>query len=136
MLVKPDRILILYDWNKIYKIGKGKVANINRIFNMLVYKQKPKSNKDRLLLFYNRDYSGDGYMLNPQGFLRFQSSYTDREIAQYIMLAGHRNYSDYVIDGSKHLDLIKSPISADKIKENRLLTLEGNKIKFLYEEVI
>lgn len=55
--------------------------------------------------------------------------------AQYIKLAGRRDYLHYKLYGTKYLDLSYFlDINLDYIKHNPLLTITDNKIKFKYEE--
>ncbi len=55
--------------------------------------------------------------------------------AQYILLAGRRDYMMYKLTGHKHLDLSYFlDINIDAIKHNPLLTISDNKIYFKYEE--
>ena len=129
-------MVVRYDWNKINKAAKGKLGRIITIFNMIAFNKKVLSRKDPKYYIATKDYSGDSYLLNPKGLFEYRNSYTDREICHYIALAALRNYSEYVISGDSTLSLIRSPISIEKLKANRLLSVEGNRISFLYEEVI
>jgi hypothetical protein len=128
-------MVLQYDWKKISTAAKGRLGRIITIFNMITFNSKPLSKKDPKIFVYNKDFSGNSYMLNPKGLFKYRNSYTDREICQYIALAALRNYSEYVISGDKSLSLIKSPLSTEKIKANRLLDIREGKIYFMYEEV-
>lgn len=126
---------ILYDWKKISRAADNKLTNIFIIFNSLVLKTKPKSKMDKLYRFSTMDFSGMSYMLNPEKLLEFSHCYTLKEIAEYIALASYRNYSEYTMSGDCSLKLTQSPVAKEKLKSNRLLRIENNKIHFLFEEV-
>ena len=125
---------ILYDWNKILQASDRKVARIVAIFDMLVYGRKIRNKFDLRRLYKDKDFSGDGFMLNPKGLLMNWHSCSLQEAAQYIMLAGLRSYAEYIMTGDASLDIRKCPVSLDTIAKNRLLKIDGNRILFLYEE--
>lgn len=127
---------ILYDWKKIHTASRGKVRDIVIILNYLTFKTKPRSKSDRLYNFYGRDFSGTSYLLYPDKLLRFKHCYTLTEIAEYMALASYRNYSEYLMSGDSTLKLTHSPVSQQKINTNRLLQISGDKIHFLFEEVM
>lgn len=79
--------------------------------------------------------SGNSYLLNPAPL--FNDKTTDVAYkAQYIRLAGRRDYFQYKYYNSKHLDLTYfSDINLDAIKTNPLLIINENKIHFKYEEI-
>lgn len=74
---------------------------------------------------------GTSFLLNPRAILVEDKSSVYHK-AQYIRLAGRRNYSDFTMYGSKHLDLFPD-LDAGLISRNPLLTIEANKIYFKYE---
>jgi hypothetical protein len=78
--------------------------------------------------------SGNSYLLNAAPL--FADKITDIIYkAQYIKLAGRRDYLQYKLYGDKSLDLSYFlDINLDYIKHNPLLTITNNKIKFKYEE--
>ena len=77
---------------------------------------------------------GSSFLLNPKLF--FDDKSTDIVYkAQYIKLAGRRNYLFYKSYGIKYLDLSLYPdINLGLIKSNPLLTITDKQIKFKYEE--
>ena len=78
---------------------------------------------------------GNNYLLNPAPL--FSDKSTDvAYIAQYIRLAGRRDYYQYKYYNIRYLDLsYYSDINLDAIKTNPLLTINDNKIHFKYEEI-
>ena len=77
---------------------------------------------------------GSSFLLNPD--LLFADKITDISyIAQYIRLAGRRDYTTYKLYGHKYLDLsFFLDIDVNSIKTNPLLKITENKIYFKYEE--
>jgi hypothetical protein len=77
---------------------------------------------------------GDSYLLNAP--LLFEDKTTDVVFkAQYIRLAGRRNYLAYKVLREKHLDLTLYPdLNIATIKHNPLLIIENKHLKFVYEE--
>lgn len=81
------------------------------------------------------DLVGNNFLLNPAPL--FADKTTDIAFrAQYIRLAGRRDYYQYKYYNSLYLDLSYFlDIDIDAIKSNPLLTIETNKIHFKYEEI-
>lgn len=77
---------------------------------------------------------GTSFLLNPASL--FNDKSTDVIFkAQYIRLAGRRDYANYKYYGHKHLDLsFFLDIDIDAIKHNPLLTITENKVYFKYED--
>lgn len=77
---------------------------------------------------------GKSYLLNPQDF--FSDVTTDIVYrAQYLRLAGRRDYSHFKYYGIKYLDLSFLPdVSTEIIKTNPLITINNQILKFKYEE--
>jgi hypothetical protein len=77
---------------------------------------------------------GTSFLLNPAPL--FSDKTTDVIFkAQYIRLAGRRDYANYKYYGIKYLDLsFFQDIDLDAIKHNPLLTIKENKIYFKFEE--
>lgn len=78
---------------------------------------------------------GSSFLLNPSQL--FADKTTDISyIAQYIRLAGRRDYTLYKMYGHKYLDLSYFlDIDINSIKTNPLLNITQNKIYFKYEEI-
>ena len=78
--------------------------------------------------------AGSSFLLNPEAL--FKDKTTDFIYkAQYIRLAGRRNYTEYKIYGNKYLDLTLYPdINLLAIKHNPLITTANKQLKFKYEE--
>jgi len=77
---------------------------------------------------------GNSFILNAAPL--FADKITDiNYIAQYIRLAGRRDYVLYKLYGQKFLDLSYFlDIDLNAVKYNPLLTITNNKIHFKYEE--
>jgi hypothetical protein len=79
--------------------------------------------------------TGSSFLLQPESF--FKDTGTDSVYkAQYIRLAGLRNYGLYKTYGIKSLDLTLYPdINITNIKSNPLLIIANKQIKFIHEEI-
>lgn len=124
-------------------------------FDVLVLEKETNSDPEYLVaalkLYYNKQYipknsktkfkpikkslHGTSFLLNPEAF--FEDKTTDIVYrAQYIRLAGRRDYSQYKHYNIKSLDLSYfSDINLDNIISNPLLTVTKHEIKFKYEEI-
>lgn len=78
---------------------------------------------------------GNSFLINPSLF--FSDTITDILFkAQYIRLAGRRDYGAYKHFNIKHLDLsFFADLDISKIKNNPLLSITKNNIHFKYEEI-
>lgn len=128
---------ILFSWRRI-KLQAGRSVNkivlILRALLMQHTGKLPNDLRDPLYKYYYKDYSGDSYILNLHELIEQYYKWSNKEIAEYVALAALRNYSDYLVLKQKYLDVIKSPISIEKLNNNRLLLVKDNKIYFYYEE--
>jgi hypothetical protein len=100
----------------------------------LHFKNKTIPRNSRQLVKPLKNIVGSSFILNPSPI--FADKTTDISyIAQYIRLAGRRDYTNYKIYGHKYLDLsFFLDIDVDSIKTNPLLKITQNKIYFKYEE--
>jgi hypothetical protein len=74
-------------------------------------------------------------LLNPKPLFIQRRRYSDSEIAQYAGVASLRNYFEYQKTKDTRLDLLHFTGDEDSIKNNRLLKIEGDYIRFLFEEI-
>lgn len=89
----------------------------------------PKNSRDRVT---TRNLVGHSFILNATSF--FQDTSDIAHKAQYIRLAGRRDYSLYKLYRVTYLDLSYfKDIDLDAIKHNPLLKITDNKIYFKYE---
>lgn len=107
-----------------------------KFLKLLQYHQRktivvPKKEKYKPL---TKSLAGNSFILNPNPVLYS----TDREtstLVQYIRLAGRRDLLLYRTYGIKYLDLSFFPdLNLQNIKNNPLLTITKNQIKFKFEE--
>ena len=76
---------------------------------------------------------GSGYLVNPEAF--FKSTVDILFKAQYLSLAGRRDFGEFKLLGIDYLDLTYfSDINIEAVKYNPLLKIENNKIHFKLEE--
>ena len=126
--------MFLFSWKKIYKISGGSINTIYLIFKMLVNSEIPKNKYDPIYKYYQKNYSGQSFLVSPKKLLEVAFKYKRKEVVEYIVLASYRSYTDYIMYGTLTLDVMHSPLPLNKLKNNRLLHIEDNKIHFLYEK--
>jgi hypothetical protein len=123
--------MILYDLEKILKYSNNKVGEFFNIFTFIVLDKVPKSPGDyRGLKYYDIDFSGKSFLINPEDLLKNAKRYTKKEIVEYIILAARRPLGAYLSSLDTSLDRDLAPIN---IPKNRLIRIEDNRIYFLYE---
>ena len=129
--------MFLFDWTKIYNASHGNVREVVRIFRMLVHKQIPENSRDPIYKYSQKDFSGVSFMLHPDVLLYHSHKYKYRELAQYISLCSFRSSIDFLSTQDTTLDLIFVPGLEPEtiINNNRLLMIDDEKVRFLYEEV-
>ena len=128
--------MFLYDWNKIFEASNGNPLLIYLIFKMMAQRTIPKNRRDRLYRFAGLNFRGESFLVHPDLLIYHSYKYEHREIAQYLALAAHRPYADYLATGKTTLDYrTVEYIDKDYIDNNRLLHMgDDQQIHFLYEE--
>ena len=127
--------MIRYNWKKILRESKGKVSDLMLIVWYVTYNYPPTSKRDRLFKFYGKDYSGDSFLIYPEGMYKYRKSASDSEWAAYIGVASYRSYNDYIINQQLTLEVERVPKRLQPIiKRNRLLKIEDGYIHFEYEK--
>jgi len=126
--------MILYNWKRIVEISRGNAFDIVTILRIITYKLKPKNYHDLTFKFYEQNFGGHSFLLNPEELLEKGRTYSDKEVAEYAGVASFRNYYGYNKTKDTTLDLILCKVSEETINKNRLLKIEDGKIHFLYEE--
>ena len=127
--------MIRYNWKKILRESKSKVADLMLIVWYVTYNYPPTSKRDRLFKFYGKDYSGDSFLIYPEGIYKYRKSASDSEWAAYIGIASYRSYNDYIINQQLTLEVEGVPKRLQPIiLKNRLLKVEDGIVHFLYEK--
>ena len=127
--------MIRYNWKKILKDSNNKVSDILLIAWYVTYGYPPTSKRDRLFKFYGKDYSGDSFLIFPEGIYKYRKTASDSEWAAYIGIASYRSYNEYLINNKLTLEVERVPKRLQPIiLKNRLLTVEDEIIHFLYEK--
>lgn len=127
--------MILYSWKKVYKISGGKASKIIDIIQYITNRPVPENKQDPNFDYAKVNWNGSSFLLDPYSVLRFRTYYTEKELAEYVGLASYRNYAEYKVNNIITLDLLYSPIKQDKLKKNRLLRIQEDRIHFCWEEV-
>jgi len=123
-------------------------------FNLEILEREAAGDPDKFLALLNYHHSGsipsssntkykpskyslkgNSFLLNPKPIL-CNESHESGFRTQYIRLAGRRDYLLYKLYGVTSLDRSFFPdLDIEKIKNNPLLIIETNLIKFKYEEI-
>ena len=83
----------------------------------------------------NVSLNGYSFLINPKPVLDIDTSIDHRYIAQYIKLAGRRDYLLYKLHGVTSLYKSYFPdLQENNLKTNPLLTITQTEIKFKFEE--
>jgi hypothetical protein len=125
--------MLFFDWRKIHRASKGNAKKVVLIVRSMLY--PPLNKYDATYPFYLRDFSGKSFLVNIEKVLEEDFFYRPKEIAEYVALASFRNYAYYATTGDTSLDLLHSPVRQDIITNNRLLSIENDRVRFKYEEV-
>lgn len=106
---------------------------VQALYKFYKGKRIPKHNQEQYPPL-KRLRAGNSFLLNPEDF--FKNTTVDSPYrAQYIRLAGRRDYQHFKHYGLKSLDLTLYPdINYQVISTNPLLTIANNQIYFKYEE--
>lgn len=78
------------------------------------------------------------YLINLEGFYKDRKKYTIEERCIYIDIASYRNFADYLFKREISVPIINVQhlYDIDKLKSNRLLTVNGRNIELKFEEEI
>ena len=101
--------MIRYNWKKILKDSKNKVSDVMLITWYVTYGYPPTSKRDRLFKFYGKDYSGDSFLVYPEGIFKYRKSASDSEWAAYIGIASYRSYNEYLINNKLTIEVERVP---------------------------
>ena len=126
--------MIYFDWKKILEATNGNVADIITIMRIITYRITPKNYYDKTFKFYEKNFHGSSFLVNPKELLEKGRTYSDKEVAEYVGVASFRNSYEYTKTKDTTLDLIFCQVSEDTINQNRLLEIRDGKIHFKYEE--
>tara|TARA_Y100001951_G_scaffold71252_1_gene58178 strand:+ start:338 stop:745 length:408 start_codon:yes stop_codon:yes gene_type:complete len=126
--------MILYNWKKILKSSQGNVADIITIMRIITFQPTPKNYYDKTFKFYQENFGGSSFLMQPELLLTTGRTYSDREVAEYVGVASFRSWLEYKKKKDSTLDLIFSEVSEDAINNNRLLELRDGFIHFKFEE--
>ena len=126
--------MILFNWKKIIEKSGGGSADIFAILHLLTFKSIPKNTKDILYKYYQKDFSGDSFLIHPEMIFTDRRSHGTLMWLHYIHLASFRNLSYYTKTKDATLDLLHSPVGEDTIKANSLLNIKDGRIHFLFEK--
>jgi hypothetical protein len=129
-------MVLRYNWPKIFTVADGQGFQCWTIFKMLAENQIPYGYHDPKYKYAIKDFKGDSFLLHPDVLIYNAYKYSYRDLSIYLALASLRNYGEYKASSKTTLELIKSPVHPHEFLDDQtLLPIEGNYIKFPYEEV-
>ena len=128
--------MLLYNWKKILETCKGNPLEVVRVLKMLVEKEIPQNQYDKIYKYSTIDFRGESFLLYPDVLLYNAYQYSYKDICIYVAIASLRSYANYAAFGKTTLDLIHLPLDPFIFLNNhRLLYVENEELYFLYEEV-
>jgi hypothetical protein len=113
--------IIFFSWSKIEKRCKGDLSCIANTFKKFTTTPVPS------------ELSGNSFILNIKGLFS-SKDFLDHEVVEYLYLCSLRNHFDYKYQNNARLYLYFSNIPLDRMSRNKLLKIENDYIKFIYEE--
>jgi len=119
--------MIYFDWKKILEASHGNVGDIITILRILTYKMTPKNYYDKTFRFYEKNFHGSSFLVNPVALLEKGRAFSDKEVAEYVGVASFRNSFEYAKTKDTTLDLIFCQVNEDIITKNRLLDVRDGK---------
>jgi hypothetical protein len=128
--------MIYFDWKKILEASHGNVGDIITILRILTYKMTPKNYYDKTFRFYEKNFHGSSFLVNPVALLEKGRAFSDKEVAEYVGVASFRNSFEYAKTKDTTLDLIFCQVNEDIITKNRLLDVRDGRVHFKYEETL
>ena len=128
--------MIYFDWKKILEASHGNVGDIITILRILTYKMTPKNYYDKTFRFYEKNFHGSSFLVNPVALLEKGRAFSDKEVAEYVGVASFRNSFEYAKTKDTTLDLIFCQVNEDIITKNRLLDIRDGMVHFKYEETL
>ena len=126
--------MIYFDWKKILEATNGNVGDIITIMRIITFRITPKNYYDKTFKFYEKNFHGNSFLVNPKELLEKGRAFSDKEVAEYVGVASFRNSYEYAQTKDTTLDLIFCQVSEDTINQNRLLEIRDGKVHFKYEE--
>lgn len=124
--------MLLYNWNVLYKHTKGDCYLIINVLKALI-RLKKVNKKEALVIRHMIKIDRDSWILDPVSLLQDKSS-TITEKCVYIYLASKRCYNEYKTHGVDVVPifLIENEFNLNNLKNNCLLIIEEDYIKFKY----
>lgn len=132
-------MILMYNWDKIFKLTEGDPVEIVRIFRMLTKGQVPDNYYDPIYKYSIHNFFGESYILHPNLLEQNLHNHSHRDVAMYIALAALRPYAEWIGTGTAKLpvDYSQMPVEAltTYVDENVLLDLQDGEVSFCYEEM-
>ncbi len=127
-------VIIYYNWKALLKYSGGSNNTLLDIFEYLNNKRLPKNKFDPAYRWSQINFTGTSFLINPNQLLGCRKDYKSSECVDYIGLASIRNYANYYLTKDRSLEIELCPLPIERVKANRLLCLEKDRIHFIYEK--
>lgn len=122
--------MIKFDWRVIKLITKNDPKKVIQYFK---YRLEGKKFAKLVQNYYKHKLVESSFLLEPEAFIANKKNGALFEQYIYLDLAAKRNYIDYYLYKNKDLNIIFNPYNVDSLSLNRLLIIEEDVIKFVYE---
>ena len=122
--------MLMYNWKALRLRTKNDPTKVVEFFRHSTYPKHDMPEYVRRTLLSKP--SKDSFLLNNKDFCSNKLNGTLLEQYWYIYLSSKRNYADYATKGDLWLHRALCDIN---VANNRLLTIDNNKIYFKYEEI-
>jgi hypothetical protein len=129
--------MIFFDWPTVFTESEALPHKLLDIITYITLKPIPKNHYDahikRLSVI---NWVGHSFLLNPRRVITARDVYPDEKLAEYVALASFRNYNQYKVTKQTTLSVYECPVSTESKTQNKLLTIQNDKIYFCWEEVL
>lgn len=128
--------MIKYNWESVLRnTNYNKVLILEYFTNVLYLRDKDYITQNKYAAKIRKEKTNINFILNIKDFINNKNKATIEERVIYLDLISRRNLYDYLTNGIVYLKVhhIVGLYDADKLNENRLLSIKNNTIHFIYE---
>ena len=127
--------MMFFSWEKIVRASSGDAGDILTIMQHLAFGDVPSKRGDPLQRFYQKDFSGMSFLINPW-YLVTEVEMGNADIvqaAEYISVASLRSIQDLLLFRRVYLPTDYLPFDVGLLTNNHLLRVTEDKVLFKYE---
>lgn len=127
--------MVRFDWDKIQKVSKGNIKTIINVLYWLTYRELPYHKGQPIYKIFDKDYSGTSFIINLDSLFYYKDrKFTKTQMVDYVYLASYRSYAEYKMTDMIDLPRAQSPFPLERVRDNPLLIIKQNNIKFKLED--